>query len=172
MASVSAWHTALKRRRPPAPAICPSRPRAQARQRRAGQYQHVRTVGVDRLLAQRAQGGLVITCTASMRARGWSSERMPTSRPFQAVGAHDLAIPGLDATRDRDDGKALAQQAGASQRRSVRPTTGTGITSRSVAQAGVPESRDDDGVDAPRDVRPPSWAVAYAPIIASKRVSM
>ena len=104
------------RRRPPAPATGPQAAR-QAGQRRAGEHDDVGAVLVD---ARSASAIRAVRPARPARCRcrpAAVQARMLASRPSEAVGLHHLAVPGLDALRDRDDREALAQQVGAGQRR-------------------------------------------------------
>ncbi len=129
----------------------------QARQRRAGQDDHVGAVVASRSARRRpAARSRWSPCTLPMSASGSSSPRMLASRPNEAVVLHRLAVPGADARRDGDDREALAQQAGARQRGLGQASHRAGQRLAQAGQAGVAEGGDDHRVGARRGVRPPA----------------
>ena len=99
-------------------------------------------------------------CTLPMSASGSSSAADAGQPAVEAIGLHRFAVPGADALRDRDDREALAEQAGAGQRRFGEAGHRAGQHLAQRRQAGVAEGGDDHARRSAHGVRPASCAAA------------
>ena len=80
------------------------------------------------------------SCTLPMSASGSSRPRMLASRPSRPLACTVSRYQALDALRDRDDGEALAQQAGAGQRRFGEAGHRAGQHLAQAARPGSPKA--------------------------------
>ena len=111
------------------------------------------------------------SCTRPMSRSGWSSERTLARRPMRpfrsTLSRYHVAIRREIPTMEN---RLPSRQAVASAA-SVSPTTGTSSASRSPAAPGLPNAATITA-SWPCQCSAASSAAAYAPISASKRVSM